>query len=338
MIQLNVDIQDLNSFGLPCKVAGYCQVGSIEALDKACHDPKFQNKPRLILGGGSNLLLATDFPGLVIQPAWSGIKIIEHDIDSVTIKIGAAEPWHKLVTWSVDNHYFGLENLASIPGWCGAAPMQNIGAYGAELSDACLAVGYINLDTLVQHTLAAKECLFGYRTSIFKTQPAQNWLITDITLRLLRDGELKLDYPGVTEMLDQQKVQQPSPAQVAAAITRIRQHKLPDPAMLGNAGSFFKNPVISGDTANALLAQYPELPHWPIDDQVKLSAAWLIEQCGWKGRRQGAVGVHQNHALVLVHYGNGNGQQLLQLAGNIQQDVNQRFGIDLQPEPKVIQV
>ncbi len=337
MIRTNIDIQHLNSFGLPCLAAGFCQVGSLQALTSICEDAGFKHSQRLILGGGSNVVLAGDFPGLVVQPDWHGIQIIDQDSQSVTVSAGASEVWHKLVIWSVEQGYYGLENLAAIPGWCGAAPMQNIGAYGAEFSDVCTSVSYIDLDTLSQHSLTSDQCQFDYRTSIFKKPTAQNWLVTGITLRLQRQGNLNLDYPGVAEMLQRQNIQQPAPADVAAVITAIRQQKLPDPEVLGNAGSFFKNPIVSTNTVDAIRALHPDMPHWATGNKIKLSAAWLIEQCGWKGHRKGPVGVHRDHALVLVHYGNGSGRQLLELADCIKQDVFEQFGIDLQPEPKIIQ-
>ncbi len=336
-IRTNVDIRHLNSLGLPCRAAGWCRVHHWSALQQALADPRFAQQPHLILGGGSNVVLVDDFPGLVIQPDWHGIDIVAETSRTVSIQVGAAEPWDRLVRWSVDRQLHGLENLAAIPGWCGAAPMQNIGAYGVEFSDSCVAVDYLDLSTGQSHQLSAEQCQFGYRHSIFKTTAAHNWLVTGVSLQLARQAPFKLTYPGVREALDAQGISEPTPAAVAAAITRIRQRKLPDPASLGNAGSFFKNPIVSRATADALLEQHPQLPHWPAGEQVKLSAAWLIEQCGWKGRRTGPVGVHRQHALVLVHYGHGNGRQLLHLAGNIQQDVNNRFGIALQPEPKIIQ-
>lgn len=340
-IQADVDIQSLNTLGLPCRTAGLCRVNSLESLESAGADHRFRNKPRLVLGGGSNVVFVDDYPGLVLQPDWRGIEIIDETDDAICLNVGASEVWDQLVRWSVERDLYGLENLAAIPGWCGAAPMQNIGAYGVEFSDVCQSVSYIDLETGQQHTLSVADCQFGYRHSIFKTTIAQDWLVTAIQIRLLRRAELRTDYPGVAESLNEQGINSPSPRQMANTITTIRQRKLPDPAQIGNAGSFFKNPIVSKAIADELRNHNPQLPAWLVADSngesMKLSAAWLIEQCGWKGRREGPVGVHQNHALVLVHYGNGNGRQLLQLANHIQQDVNERFAIELQPEPKIIQ-
>lgn len=336
-IQLNADLGHLNTFALPCSAAGLCRVGSVDELQMAMDDARFRDRPKLILGGGSNVVFAGDFNGLVIQPDWRGIRITSENDDTISINAGATEVWNDLVQWSVARGLHGLENLAAIPGWCGAAPMQNIGAYGAEFADVCTAVDCIDTREGRRFTLPADECGFAYRHSIFKTGQANGWLVTGIHLTLQRKGELRMDYPGVRDALQADGIHQPGVAEMADVITRIRQRKLPDPSRLGNAGSFFKNPVVSGCTAQRLLAQYPELPHWPAGDQVKLSAAWLIEQCNWKGRREGAVGVHCHHALVLVHYSGGNGRQLLNLAERIQQDVVQRFDITLQPEPKIIQ-
>lgn len=340
IIQTDVDIQSLNSLGLPCRAAGLCRVNSINNIKLACQDQRFIDKPRLILGGGSNVVFADDFPGLILQPDWQGIEIIDETDDTIHLSVGASVVWDNLVRWSVERKLYGLENLAAIPGWCGAAPMQNIGAYGVEFSDACQSVSYLDLETGLQHTLPAVDCQFGYRHSVFKTAMAEQWLIIAIQLKLHKQAELITHYPGVAESLEKKDIANPSPAQLADIITTIRRHKLPAPEKIGNAGSFFKNPIVSQSVAEDLLSQNPGLPHWPVVDcehgQVKLSAAWLIDQCGWKGRREGPVGVHHNHALVLVHYGNGNGHQLLQLARQIQQDVSERFAVELQPEPKII--
>lgn len=337
IIQTDIQIQHLNSFGLPCRASGLCQVDSSEALQAALADTRFNGKPYLILGGGSNVVLPKCFDGLIIQPAWFGIHVIDENSDHILLRVGAAESWHKLVTWVTQHNWYGIENLAAIPGWCGAAPMQNIGAYGVEFSDVCVSVGIIDSANGQQQQIEASDCQFSYRHSIFKTPIAQSWVVTDITLQLKRQGILRLDYPGVADALESQGIKHPTTNDIASVITDIRNKKLPDPKQLGNAGSFFKNPIISTSHAEQLLSLHPKLPHWPNGEQVKLSAAWLIDQCGWKGYRDGAIGVHHQHALVLVHYGQGNAQQLLQLANHIKHDVNQTFGIDLQPEPNIIQ-
>jgi len=332
---------------LPGRAAGFVTLRDDDDLNPlldALHGA-WRAAPRLILGGGSNVLLLEDFPGLVIHPGDRRITILADNDDEVLIRVGAGCDWHELVQWSVARALYGLENLALIPGLCGAAPIQNIGAYGAEFSDVCDQVEVCDLASGKRFVLARDDCAFAYRHSIFKTSRAGNWLVTAITLRLQHQAEPVLDYPGLREELEcsQQTAATDRPlssATIAAAVTRIRQRKLPDPAILGNCGSFFKNPLVNKEQLQHLQAEHADIPHWTVTDdnrpQHKLSAAWLIEQCGWKGHRQGAAGVHEQHALVLVNHGSASGAEIWRLACAIRDSVSQRFGLVLEPEPVII--
>ena len=329
--------------GLPCRAAGFISLyedRDLHGLLAALQD-EWRQQPRLILGGGSNVLLLEDFPGLVIHPANEQIELHDDSGNEVLIRVAAGCNWQQLVQWSVARGLYGLENLALIPGLCGAAPIQNIGAYGAEFSNVCTQVEVCDLATGKRFALQRSDCGFAYRHSIFKTPTARDWLVTAITLRLRHQAEPMLSYPGLLDELSQSVTTGTSfsPAQIAAAVTRMRQRKLPDPALLGNCGSFFKNPQVEPEQLQALLLQHPDMPHWPAsDDQqgTKLSAAWLIEQCGWRGHRCGAAGVHAQHALVLINHGGASGQDIWRLACDIRASVEQRFGLVLEPEPVII--
>lgn len=337
---------------LPCRAAGFLTLRDDRDLDvllEALHG-QWRAQPLLILGGGSNVLLLEDFPGLVVHPGQRDIALLADHDNEVLLRVGAGRNWHDLVEWSVGRGYHGLQNLALIPGLCGAAPIQNIGAYGVEFSDCCVQVELCDLSTGQRFAVSRDDCEFHYRHSIFKTARARNWLVTAITLRLQHHAEPKLDYPGLREALQQQdhddrstidSESAHSPTAIAAAVCRLRRSKLPDPAQLGNCGSFFKNPIVDAQQLHSLLATAPQMPHWSLADSTapghsKLSAGWLIEQCGWKGRRRGAAGVHSRHALVLVNHGGASGSDIWQLACDIRSSVAERFGLVLEPEPVII--
>jgi len=335
-----------NTMALPCRAAGLITLHDehdLEQLLDALHGA-WRQRPRLILGGGSNVLLLEDFPGLVIHPGNAQIELLHDDGKAVLVRVGAGCDWQQLVEWSVQRGLYGVENLALIPGLTGAAPIQNIGAYGVEFSRCCEQVEVCDLDSGKRFALARNDCEFAYRHSVFKTARAASWLITAVTLRLQHQAQPVLDYPGLIAELQRHcepsRHSRPiSSARIAAAVARIRQRKLPDPKQLGNCGSFFKNPVIETDRLQSLLNQHPHMPHWPLPDahvHCKLSAAWLIEQCGWKGHRRGAAGVHAHHALVLVNHGGASGRDIWQLACDIRDSVSQRFELVLEPEPVII--
>ena len=310
---------------------------SIEQLRALRRHPAWtESGAPLVLGGGSNVLLVNDYPGLVVHLALTGIEAVEQRAGRVRVRIAAGENWHRLVLWSVERGLHGLENLAFIPGNAGAAPIQNIGAYGGELSRVCVSVSAYQPEHDRVVELPAAECGFAYRSSRFKSAPARDWIVTGMELELRRDGELKLDYAGLREELKRRGCRHPTPADVAAAVTAIRRRKLPDPATIGNAGSFFKNPVVDATRHAELSADHPDMPAWPQARGWKIGAGWLIEQCGWKGYREGAAGVHERHALVLVNHGGASGAEIMALARRIRASVRERFAVTLEPEVTVV--
>ena len=290
----------------------------------------------LVLGGGSNLLVTGDLEAPVLHVATRGIRIVADDGARAIVEAAAGESWDGLVRWTLARGLCGLENLALIPGTVGAAPIQNIGAYGVEQRETFHSLDAIDLADGAPRTLDAGGCAFGYRDSVFKRPEGARLLVIAVRYALSRTPSPRLDYGEIRDELARRGVAAPSPADVADAVSAIRRRKLPDPATLGNAGSFFKNPVVAPGTAAALAAREPGLPTWPVPGGVKLSAAWMIDRCGWKGAREGDAGVHAAHALVLVNHGRASGAQLLALAGRIRASVEARFGVALEPEPVVV--
>lgn len=293
-------------------------------------------QPVLVLGEGSNVLFATDFPGLVLRPRFRAASVVDDDGATAVVRVEAGHGWDALVDWTLARGLTGLENLALIPGLVGAAPIQNIGAYGREVGEFITAVEAWDRREGRRVRLAGAECGFGYRDSLFKRDPDRR-IVTAVELRLSRTPGLLLDYAGVREELTKITSGEPSPAQVAEAIRRLRRRKLPDPAVIGNAGSFFKNPVVAAARADELRAHDPSMPVYPAGEgQAKLSAAWLIETSGWRGFREGDAGVSAQHALVLVNHGNATGAQLLAVARRVADSVEGRFGVRLEPEPRIV--
>jgi len=290
----------------------------------------------LVLGGGSNVLLTRDWPGAVVTPALRGISIVSETGGTALVRCAAGENWNDFVHWSLAQGFKGLENLALIPGSVGAAPIQNIGAYGTEVREFIAGVEAFDraLGTAVRLDNAA--CAFGYRDSLFKREPAR-YVVTAVDFALPRERSLRIEYAGVREELAAMGITAPDASAVAAAVVRLRRRKLPDPTLVGNAGSFFKNPVVDAARAAALRDSHPGLPAWAaVDGQVKLSAAWLIESCNFKGLRDGHAGVSSQHALVLVNHGNATGAELLALGQRVVAAVEQRFGVRLEPEPVIV--
>ncbi|MFK7962710.1 MAG: UDP-N-acetylmuramate dehydrogenase [Burkholderiaceae bacterium] len=341
----DVDLTGLNSFGCPCVASQFVTISNAQpgTLQAVAH--WLRDKPdALILGGGSNLLMAAPRLNAVAHLGIVGRQHLpassnpadsqQHD---VLVRAGAAEIWHPFVQWTLAQGWYGLENLSLIPGTVGAAPVQNIGAYGVELD--CLIDGVEAFDRLSGKPvlLTPAECGFAYRDSAFKQAP-DRWLITAVRFRLSTKPKLMLDYGQIRDELAAQKVLSPQPADVARAVIKIRKRKLPDPTVLGNAGSFFKNPIIDAREATQLQARYPTMPLYPATTgKKKVAAGWLIEQCGFKGKRLGDAGVHEAHALVLVNHGQASGREILALAHMIVSAVSQAFGIELEPEPRVIE-
>lgn len=334
-IQEQVSLRPYNSLAVDVRARYFVRVHSVEQLCEALRWAKAQKLEVLLLGGGSNLVLSKDFAGLVLQLDLRGIDWIEDDTEQAVVRVQAGENWHAFVQWSLAQGLSGLENLSLIPGSVGAAPVQNIGAYGVEAKDAIVQVQALERESLTPVTLSAAECMFAYRDSVFKQQPSR-WVITSVDFRLSRTAHLKLDYGPIQDWLTQLGINSPSAADVSRAVIAIRQSKLPDPAQLPNTGSFFKNPVVSAEQAQRLQHEFPQLVSYPMaDGQVKLAAGWLIEQAGWKGFREGDAGVHAQQALVLVNYGHATGRDILELASRIQADIAKRFSVQLEIEPVV---
>jgi UDP-N-acetylmuramate dehydrogenase len=330
-----VSLKPFNSFGIDVHADWLVEATNDAQILEALEQARSAHWPVLVLGGGSNLLLTTDFRGLVLRVATRGIRVLEDDGQRVVIEAEAGEPWHEFVLHTLELGLAGLENLSLIPGTVGAAPMQNIGAYGVEIKDvfhSLIALDRLN-GGLREFSLA--DCGFGYRDSVFKREPGR-WLILRVRFVLDRQATLRLDYGPVRQRLSQQGIEAPTPSDVSTAICSIRREKLPDPFELGNAGSFFKNPVVSAAQAQALTLRFPTMVSYPqADGRVKLAAGWLIEQAGWKGFREGDAAVHQLQSLVLVNHGAATGQQIHRLAQRIQADILDRFGVELEMEPNL---
>jgi UDP-N-acetylmuramate dehydrogenase len=333
----NVSLAGRNTFHVPARAAVMADVTRAEGLAELFDFAMLRNGPVMVLGEGSNLLFADDFPGVIVCLTMAGTSILEDDGGHALVRAEAGLSWNELVTWTLGRGLCGLENMALIPGTVGACPIQNIGAYGVEVGEFIETVEAFHRGTGQIKRVAKADCQFGYRDSVFKADIDQ-WVITAVELRLPRQRELQLDYAGVREELAAMGVDQPRASQVAEAISRIRTRKLPNPALLGNAGSFFKNPILPEAQAEALKAEHSGLPVFPggAPGLRKISAAWLIEQAGWKGFREGDAGIAAQHALVLVNHGNATGPQLLALAHRVADSVQELYGVALEPEPRLI--
>jgi len=334
-IQADVSLKPFNSFGIDVSADWLVQAHTEAEIRQALGFASDRDLPVWVIGGGSNLLLTEPLHGLVLRVVTRGIRILEDDGDRVILEAQAGEPWHGFVLQSLALGLSGIENLSLIPGTVGAAPMQNIGAYGVELKDVFHGLTALDRQTGELHDFALEDCAFGYRDSRFK-HALGRWLILRVRFALRRNSALHLDYGPVRQRLADLGIDQPTPSDISAAICSIRREKLPDPAELGNAGSFFKNPVVAAAQAQQLRERYPALVAYPqADGQVKLAAGWLIEHAGWKGFREGDAGVHRLQSLVLVNHGNATGRQIHELAQRIQADILQRFGVMLEMEPNL---
>lgn len=336
-IQEHVDLLPYNTFRIAAKARYFISVNTLAELRELINHPVYQQHKHLIIGGGSNMLLTGDYDGLVIKNDLRGIETAFEDDATITLKAGAGEPWHSFVMFCVTNNYGGVENLSLIPGTIGAAPMQNIGAYGVEVKDLIKTVEAVDTSSGELRVFTNAECAFGYRESVFKRKLKGKYFISSVTLTLTKKNHvLNTSYGAIQQTLDQQHTV-PSVKSISDAVIAIRQQKLPDPNVAGNAGSFFKNPTIEQTQYESLKKLYPEIPGYSSDNQqVKVPAGWLIEQCGWKGKRIGDVGVHPHQALVLVNYGMGSGENIQTLAQDILASVKEKFAIDLQPEVNII--
>lgn len=335
VLRNEVSLKPFNTFGVDVRARLFAEAhGDAEVREGVTRAAEL-GLPLLVIGGGSNLLLTGDLDALVLRMASQGIRILADDGERVRIEAEAGEVWDDLVHWSLARGLGGLENLSLIPGTVGAAPMQNIGAYGVELKDVFDSLVALDRQSGELREFMLDECAFAYRNSLFKQQPGR-WLILRVRLNLSRVAQLHLDYGPVRQRLVEEGVTAPTPADVSRVICAIRREKLPDPAVLGNAGSFFKNPLVSAATAGRLRSEHADLVAYPqADGQVKLAAGWLIDKAGWKGFREGAAGVHAQQALVLVNYGGATGGEIHALAERIRGDIRQRFGVELEMEPNL---
>nr|WP_314530352.1 UDP-N-acetylmuramate dehydrogenase [uncultured Pseudomonas sp.] len=332
-VQAGVSLKPFNSFGVDVQARLFAEAHSDADVRQALAYAAEHDVPLLVIGGGSNLLLTADIQALVLRMATRGIRILSDNGQQVLIEAEAGEPWHPFVQHTLALGMSGLENLSLIPGTVGAAPMQNIGAYGVEIKDVFAGLTALDRHSGELRDFSLAECNFAYRDSLFKQEPGR-WLILRVRFNLNRNEQLHLEYGPVRQRLTEQGIDHPTASDVSQAICSIRSEKLPDPAVLGNAGSFFKNPLVPAALVTRLKAEFPDLVAYAQPDgQMKLAAGWLIERAGWKGFREADAGVHKLQALVLVNYGAATGLQLLELAQRIQQDIWQRFQVELEMEP-----
>jgi UDP-N-acetylmuramate dehydrogenase len=327
----------LNTFGVAATARWLAGVRDAGAIPSVLALPAVRGSPAMVLGEGSNVLFAADFPGLVLRTAFDSVRVVDDDRSTALVRAEAGAGWDALVDWALARDLAGLENLALIPGRVGAAPIQNIGAYGAEVAESIETVEAWDRQAGRFVRLDALQCGFAYRDSVFKREP-ERWIVTAVEFRLSREARPRIDYAGIREELVAHGVTaDPTPQQVADAVRRLRRRKLPDPAVIGNAGSFFKNPVVEAALANRIRAGHPQAPVYPAGESYsKLSAAWMIESCGWRGHNDGDAGISAQHALVLVNHGAASGAQLLALARRVADSVEQRFGVRLEPEPRIV--
>ncbi|MDO6760282.1 UDP-N-acetylmuramate dehydrogenase [Tamlana sp. 2_MG-2023] len=335
-IEQNTSLKPYNTFGIDAKAKHFVSVDHIDELKAVLSLNDYPNK--LILGGGSNMLLTKDFDGLVIKLGFKGIEVISEDDDFVIVKAQAGEVWHDFVLWTINNDYGGIENLSLIPGNVGTAPIQNIGAYGVELKDTFESCEAISIDSKTMHTFTKADCHFGYRNSIFKQEAKGKYIITSVHFKLSKKNhKLHVHYGAIASELEKEGVKHPTIQNVSKAVIIIRESKLPNPKVIGNCGSFFKNPVISKAKYNKLTENFSDIPSYPVSEEdVKVPAGWLIEKAGFKGKTFGHYGVHKNQALVLVNYGGATGEEILNLSKLIQKTVKRLFDISIEAEVNIL--
>ncbi|UJH91112.1 UDP-N-acetylmuramate dehydrogenase [Antarcticibacterium sp. 1MA-6-2] len=334
-ISRNTSLKPYNTFGIDVTASRFISVTTLEDLKEVLR--KNYSEDLFILGGGSNMLLTKDVEATVLHVNLKGKEIITETEDEVLVKFYAGESWHETVLFALENDWGGLENLSLIPGNTGTAPIQNIGAYGVELKDSFVSCEAIDIQTLELITFTKEACKFGYRDSIFKSEVKDKYIITSVTFGLTkRNHVLNTGYGAIEEALTNMGINSPSIKDVSSAVIKIRKQKLPDPKVLGNSGSFFKNPIVSTEELKQIQARYPEIPFYIIsEDEVKIPAGWLIDKAGLKGYREGDAGVHQHQALVLVNYGSARGRDILHLAETIQSKIRNQFNIELHPEVNI---
>ena len=333
-IQQNISLKSYNTFSIDIKARQFVNITSLNELKNVIRSEKLF----FILSGGSNLLLTQDIDKLVIHLNTKGIEVLQETNNDILIKVQAGENWHEFVLWCIDHNYGGVENLSLIPGNVGTAPIQNIGAYGVELKDSMHNLEALEIDSLNTKTFTNKNCEFGYRNSIFKNELKGKYIITSVAFKLSKNThKLNSSYGAIQSELDKSDIKNPTIKDISKAVIAIRQSKLPDPKEIGNSGSFFKNPIISTPDFRNLQNTYPDAPHYDVSkNEIKVPAGWLVEQCGFKGKRFGDAGVHKKQALVLVNYGNATGEEILTLSKKIQNAVFKKFKIKLETEVNII--
>jgi len=337
-IHADADLSTLNTLGLAARAAWLAEPETVNTLRECLTWAEENSHPVLLLGGGSNTVFATDWPGLVLRPALRGRSLVKTESNAFLVRVAAGENWHETVRWTLEQGWPGLENLALIPGCVGAAPIQNIGAYGLEFADRVASVEVLDRRTGKIANLSHEQCRFGYRDSVFKHEEGKHWIVLSVTLALPRPWQANAHYRDLAETLQEKSICAPTAQQIFDAVLAVRMRKLPDPAKTGNVGSFFKNPLVTADEYARIKAREPDLVAYPqADGRFKLAAGWLIDHAGWKGRSLGKAGVHDHQALVLVNRGGASGIEILALARAIQTDIANRYGIALETEPRIIE-
>lgn len=333
----NVHLKTYNTFGIDVKAKYFVEVDSLKNLEKLASTKEFQTEKKLILGGGSNILFTQDFDGLVVKINLKGIQTNILNESQTIVSAAAGEVWHDLVIFTIQKGLSGLENLSLIPGCVGASPIQNIGAYGVEVKDCIHTVDAFNIQTLSYHSFTAEQCRFGYRESIFKNEAKGKFIITQVNFILNNVAKVNTSYGAIEQELQQMGVTQPTSKDVSEAVCSIRNSKLPNPKIIGNAGSFFKNPIINNEQLNQLREIYPTIISYKVDaSHCKLAAGWMIEQCGWKGKTVGQCGVHSKQSLVLINHGNASGKDVYNLSEQIIQAVIEKFNVRLEREVNIL--
>jgi len=330
-------LKNLNTFGVDIKAKLFAEVFAEDDLIQLLSDHSVKHERKFVLGGGSNTLFTKYFDGVIIQISITGINVIEDNDQKVIIEAGSGVVWDELVKFCVDKNYFGIENLTLIPGTVGAAPIQNIGAYGQELTDAFVSLNCVVIQNGEKKTFVKEDCKFSYRTSIFKKDLKDQVIITSVKFEFSKSFKPLITYKALRDYLSEKEIVNPNVNEIREAVAEIRRSKLPDPAKIGNAGSFFKNPEVNSEILEKLKSEFPDIKSFPSEnDKIKISAGWLIEKCGWKGRRIGDVGTSPDHALVICNYGNATGAEILEFAIRIKEEVANKFGILLQEEVNIL--
>ena len=335
--QENKSLKELNTFGIECQAKYFIEIKKESDLSQLYNEKLFQSEKKLVLGGGSNILLTKKFDGLIIKNSIKGYETIFEDDNFLELKVGAGENWHELVMMCVENNWGGIENLSLIPGNAGTAPMQNIGAYGVEIKETFKSLEAFEISTGKIRTFNNEDCNFGYRESIFKNEKKNQYIILSISLILDKNPKINLEYGDIKQTLSNKNIIHPTIKDISNAIIEIRQRKLPDPNKIGNSGSFFKNPIIPTEKLNVIKKKFPEIVYYPIgENKVKIAAGWLIDKAGWKGKTFNNYGVHKNQALVLVNYGGAKGKEIFDLSEKIINDIESKFSITLEREVNII--